>query len=202
MYNETGGLVNNTVMRKSILLVLVWLLATPQVGVTCGKEGLFEFGMFSQTVSQQKRADGGLIWSEHYGRSVTTSKQAITIDLSFLEELRQNPTGEELINNREELIYLIGSGSEEATDVGLQVLIHLLDNPKYGYECGKHELYGKEEIAFNIGRTGKVFDALCRLKQQDRSKVLAYYQEYPQLWGMVYDPPWGEGNLDCEAYNN
>ncbi len=184
-------------MNKFINILIFCL--TSEGAMSCGETNTFEFGMYTQ----EMRADGSYIWEETFGESVTSSKTEVRINLNFLSELAASPNGETLKKNREELIYLISSGNERATVVGLQVLDHLIREPKFTRECETdYELYGKEELAFTLGRSGKVYNALCRLNRSSLIRILSLYEERPELWGLVYDPPWHAGNLECHPHNN
>ncbi len=183
-------------MKK--LIIVATLLIFTQVAYPCGKSDIFEFGGFSQ----KKTGSKSYRWQEDYGQSVTTTKTGIAISFDFLTELAKSPTGEELLKNREEFLYLISTGHEEATYIGMLILNDLLRNPKYSYECDReHEQFGKEELAFSLGRSRKSFNALCRLEDEKLTRILKLYQMHPKLWGMIYDNPSAPGNLNCKQLN-
>ncbi len=183
-------------MKK--LIIIATLLIFTQAAYSCSKSDIFEFGGFSQ----KKTGSGSNRWQEDYGQSVVPTQSGITISFNFLTELAKSPTGDELSKNREEFLYLIATGHEEATYIGLLILDNLIKEPKFSYECGaKFEKFGKEELAFNLGRSGKVFDAFCRLEKESLTRVQTLYDTYPKLWGMVYDHPSGSGSLNCNKIN-
>lgn len=179
-------------MKK--LIVIVTLLIFTQGAYSCSKSDIFEFGGFSK----KKTGSGSNRWQEDYGQSVMRTQSGIAISFDFLTNLANTPTGEELSKNREEFLYLIATGHEEATYIGLLILDNLIKAPTFSYECGvKFEKYGKEELAFNLGRSGKVFGAFCRLEKEALARVLTLYEKHPRLWGMVYDHPSVPGSLNC-----
>jgi hypothetical protein len=183
-------------MKK--IIIIATLLIFTQGAYSCSKSDIFEFGGFSK----KKTGNENNRWQEDYGRSVIPTQSGITISFDFLTNLANSPTGEELSKNREEFLYLIATGHEEATYIGLLILDHLIKVPKFSYECGvKFERFGKEELAFNLGRSGKVFGAFCRLKKEALARVLALYDKHPKLWGMVYDHPSAPGSLNCNQLN-
>jgi len=165
----------------------------------CQNLELFEFGQYSQTMTKSEK---GVSWTESHGEAVKKTDTEVSINLSFLDELAKSPDGQTLEKNREELLYLIASGNKKATVIGLQVLDTLINEPIYAMECEtKYELYGKDEIAFSLGRSSKVYAALCQLESDQLIPILDYYEKQPKLWGLKYDPPWLSQNLACHPLN-
>jgi len=166
-------------MPKPYRLVLAFFLAGPSYA--CGKAGTLDFGGFYVPIGQSARAANG----------------SITISTDFLDQLRRNPTGEELEKNRNELLYLLSINDEKAVSAGLAVLAYLIRNPSFSRDCdADHERFGKEEIAFALSRTDALPDELCRLDPDDRKAVVSLYAKHNELYSN-FDPPWMPGNLAC-----
>jgi hypothetical protein len=182
--------------RKSMKireLILLSILIAPFEAMSCGQPDLFQFGGFTTKLNKEN-----MMWEDSLGESASLEKGSIVIDLAFLENLSNEISGEELQKNREEFIYLISIGHKKATLLGLKVLNHLLENPKYQTECEtKFELYNKAELAFNLSRASYIYDALCEIEPEVRTTIITYYKNNYKLWATGYDAPWQEGNLSC-----
>lgn len=177
-------------MSMKILLLLATLIFSNHA-IACGNGGTLDFGGFS--------TDGR---SHNYGQSVTENNDKIVISTSFIDELINNSTGKQLQKNREELFYLIASGDKNALHAGIKVFIHLLLNPKFISECdSEHEVWKKEEVAFVISRNYDFHTSLCKFTNKEWNLVIDFYEKHPELWGMLYDPPWiGREAYACEAH--
>ena len=172
---------------KIFVIILVTLVSNNVLA--CGDVSVFEFGGYS--VPETK--------SKPYGESVTVKNNEIKIRTEFLDNLLKNPTGSNLDKNREELFYLVARSNEKAVLAGLKILNHLISHPEYSYDCdSKHEKWNKEEVAFVVSRSWVFHEQLCNIESKERVTILSFYENHPMLYGMVYDPPWMEGNLSCE----
>ena len=104
-------------MTKTVLLFVFFLMV--QVAFGCADSELFDFGGYSVSDSGEYS----------FGNSARQDGNLVIIDTSFINLVLQNPTGQELQKNREELFYLISRGSKQALLAGIKVFLHILEHP-------------------------------------------------------------------------
>jgi len=173
------------------IILFNWSITT----FACGEPKLFEFRQYTTIYNKQV----GLRVHSH-GTTTTTNGSVVVINLSFLKDLESNPTGKELEKNREELIYLISSGNDRATKVGMEILYNLILKPTKIKECeSTFTLYGPDELAFVLSRTGRFSYMLCEMELNKRLTLVKYYENEPRLWSTGYDAPWIQQNMQCQV---
>jgi len=186
-------MLNNTIIKLVNLLMLSFLFSS--YSYACKEPELFQFSGYTTRFDEKLK-----LQVHDYGESVTKSSEGITISFIFLNELENNPVGEQLQKNREELIYLISSGNDRATKLGMEVLYNLIMKPTKVKECGvTYTKYKPNELAFVLSRTGRFSYMLCELSLEKRLKIVKHYKNEPRLWATGYDAPWAQENMQCKV---
>ena len=159
-------------MPRLLLLASLCLVAAP--AFACGAREHLRFDTY----------EGGP------GPAAQVGDTKVTIETSFLASLEAKPDGAVYSRHSSELLYLLSVNDPRAIRAGVRVLGHLIAHPTIVGDCGgPSELYGKQELAYELSRTTGMNRALCALPPADRKPIVAFYAAHPRLWNNV-DEPW------------